>query len=207
MRLLLLTLVHAATLDGVPSTGAEAANFVPAGWRIEQTVAADFDGVAPADQLVVLRGTAEVDAPRALVWLSGSAAGGYRLIDSNVGLLPCVACMGVKGGDGAPTIQVSKRIVSITTLGGSREVQQWVHRFRFENGTVRLIGVDVSVTDTLNGAGSNRSENLLTGTVVHETTPPRINDEGVLLRKKSTRKTTRGSVKPPVALHDVVREE
>ena len=130
----------AKPLDGLQTEGATAADFAPNGWKVESTLAAELDGVAPPDLVVVLLGPGDVDQPRALVWLHGRAKGGFTLIDSNVGMLACFQCLGVKGGDGAPELSVKKRVLTVSSMGGSRQSYSATHRFRFEGGLVRLVG-------------------------------------------------------------------
>ncbi|MDX2015924.1 MAG: hypothetical protein SFW67_37365 [Myxococcaceae bacterium] len=200
-----LAAVEAASrpLDGVPQRGASAADFAPGGWSVEATLQADLDGVAPDDLVIVLLGPGSVDQSRALVWAHALEGGGFTRIDSNVGLLACMNCMGVKGGSGAPDLSVSKRVLTVTSMGGSRESYSATHRFRFEQGLVRLIGVDHWDGDSLSGEGRSRSENLLTGVTVVETQPATEDEAGKPTGLKATKKTTRAKPKPPVALHEV----
>lgn len=193
----------AKPLDGLRTEGAAAADFAPKDWKVESTLSADLDGVAPPDLVVVLLGTGDVDQPRALVWLHGRAKGGFTLIDSNVGLLACFQCLGVKGGDGAPELSVKKRVVTVNSMGGSRESYSATHRFRFEGGLVRLIGVDHWNGDTLSGEGRTRSDNLLTGVSIVEEQPAEEDEEGKPTGRKRSKKTTRATPKPPIPLRDV----
>ncbi|MDP3500944.1 MAG: hypothetical protein Q8S33_11445 [Myxococcales bacterium] len=193
----------AKPLDGLQAEGATAADFAPKEWKVESTLSADLDGVAPSDLVVVLLGPGDVDQPRALVWLHGRAKGGFTLVDSNVGLLACFQCLGVKGGDGAPELSVKKRVVTVNSMGGSRESYSATHRFRFEGGLVRLIGVDHWSGDTLSGEGRTRSDNLLTGDSIVEEEPPQQDEEGRPTGLKRSKKTTRETPKPPIPLRDV----
>ena len=193
----------AKPLDGLQTEGATAADFAPNGWKVESTLAAELDGVAPPDLVVVLLGPGDVDQPRALVWLHGRAKGGFTLIDSNVGMLACFQCLGVKGGDGAPELSVKKRVLTVSSMGGSRQSYSATHRFRFEGGLVRLIGVDHWNGDTLSGEGSTRSDNLLTGVSIVEEQPAEEDEEGKPTGRKRSKKTTRSTPKPPVALREV----
>lgn len=203
LSIVLAASVAAKPLDGVQSEGATAADFALKGWKVESTLSADLDGVAPPDLVVVLLGPGDVDQPRALVWLHGRAKGGFTLIDSNVGLLACMQCLGMKGGDGAPELSVKKRVLTVTSMGGSRESYSATHRFRFEGGLVRLIGVDHWSGDTLSGEGRTRSDNLLTGVTIVEEEPPQQDEEGKPTGRKPTRTTTRSPPKPPIPLRDV----
>jgi hypothetical protein len=205
VALLVMTAVasQAKPLDGVPERGAAAADFAPKGWSVESTLAADLDGAAPEDLVLVLLGPGDVDQPRALVWLHGVKGGGFVRIDSNVGLLACLNCLGVKGGSGAPDLSVAKRVLTVSSMGGSRESYSATHRFRFEKGGVRLIGVDHGSGDSLRGEWTSRSENLLTGVTVVETQPAEEDESGRPTGAKPTKKTTRSAPSAPVLLRDV----
>lgn len=193
----------ARPLDGVPERGATAADFAPRGWKVESTLAADLDGAAPEDLVVALLGPGDVDQQRALVWLHGQKAGGFTRVDTNMGLLACLDCLGVKGGSGAPDLSVSKRVLTVTSMGGSRESYSATHRFRLKRGLVRLIGVDHWDGDSLSGEARTRSENLLTGVTVVETQAATEDETGRPSGRKATKKTTRATPGPPVRLQDV----
>ena len=196
LSVVLAASVAAKPLDGLQAEGATAADFAPTGWKVESTLAAELDGVAPPDLVVVLLGPGDVDQPRALVWLHGRAKGGFTLIDSNVGMLACFQCLGVKGGDGAPELSVKKRVLTVSSMGGSRQSYSATHRFRFEAGLVRLIGVDHWNGDTLSGEGSTRSDNLLTGVSIVEEQPAEEDEEGKPTGRKRSKKTTRATPAP-----------
>ncbi len=161
----------AAALPGLPKTGRTAADFAPKGWTVEQQVVGELGGDARPDLAVVLVKVADGDAerPRALVWLHG-ADGGYALVGSNVGLLACVACLGINGGDGAPVVEIQKRVLVVQQEGGSREAYGCTHRLRHEAEGVRLIGLDRHDLDRGTGASSSTSVNFLTGAKVEERT-------------------------------------
>lgn len=203
LSIVLAASAAAKPLDGLPAEGATAADFAPKGWKVESSLAADLDGVAPPDLVVVLLGPGDVDQPRALAWLHGRAQGGFTLIDSNVGVLACFQCLGVKGGDGAPELSVKKRVLTVSSMGGSRQSYSATHRFRFEAGLVRLIGVDHWNGDTLSGEGSTRSDNLLTGVSIVEEQSAEEDEEGKPTGRKRSKKTTRATPGPPIPLRDV----
>lgn len=207
MRLAPALLVLASTalakpLDAVPASGAAAASFAPAGWMVESTLAGDLNGDATPDLVVVLIEKAPGERGRALLWLHGKDHG-YLRVDSNVGLLPCFQCMGVKGGDGAPTLAIAKGVLVVSQVGGSRESYGSVHRFRFEQGGVRLIGVDQDSHDSLTGESDSTSINLVTGVTIRQTTPPETDEAGKPTNRKPTKTTTREKPGPLPQLNAV----
>jgi hypothetical protein len=169
----------AAPLPHGPLEAKTVAAFAPKGWAVEATLEADLDGAAPSDRVAVLlrAETATVsERPRALLWLHGRPGGGFVRVGSNVGLLACHACLGMKGGDAAPELEVKGRVLRVAQWGGSRQTYGSVHTFRLERGRVRLIGVDRDTIDTATGEGSSRSDNLVTG--VTETKTQAGDDDG-----------------------------
>lgn len=196
----------ARPLPGVPTTGTQAPQFAPPGWQLEGATPCELNGDAMPDLLIVLieppkegKDADPMERRRALVWVHGTAKG-YELVDSNVGLLPRYNGLGINGGEAAPEIEVSKRVASITLSGGSADAYGSVHRFRFEKGVVRLIGLDDTNYNRNTLETNSTSENLLTGVVEVSYEPP--NDQP---KKKAWKKRESKGVKPPVPLHDVVK--
>ncbi len=195
---LMATGAMAKPLAGVPTSGSTAAAFAPKGWVVESTLEGDLNGDPTPDLIVLLLQEGEADRSRALLWLHGGPKG-FTLIDSNVGLVACFSCLGMKGGDAKPDLSIKKKVLVVSQWGGSRESFGATHRFRLEKGVVRLIGVDHSELDSLSGAGSSTSENLLTGATVVEKTPPQAQDS----RAKPKRTTTKKPPQPLPALNAV----
>ncbi len=201
---LMATAAMARPLDGVPASGATAAAFAPKGWVVESTVEGDLNGDPTPDLIVVLLQEGKADRARAMLWLHG-AAKGFTLIDSNVGLVACSSCLGMKGGDAKPDLSITKKVLVVTQWGGSRESYGATHRFRLEKGVVRLIGVDHSDMDSLSGAGTTTSENLLTGVTVIEKTPPQT-DENDRPTNAKPKKTTTKRRPTPLPAFNAVKE-
>lgn len=207
MRALLLMPLVAVTafakpLEGVAASGATAADFAPKGWVVESSLQGDLNGDKTPDLVVVLIQEGDGDRSRALLWLHG-AAKGFTLVDSNVGLVACFSCLGMKGGDAKPELEIKKKVLIVTQWGGSRESYGAVHRFRLEKGVVRLIGVDHSDMDTMTGAGANASVNLLTGLTVVEQTPPQFDENGKETNAKPKKTTTKRKPTPLPAFNEV----
>ncbi len=205
---LLLTLFAVTTfakpLEGVPSNGAVAADFAPKGWVVESSLQGDLNGDKTPDVVAVLIQEGDGDRSRALLWLHG-AEKGFTLVDSNVGLVACFSCLGMKGGDAKPDLEIKKKVLIVTQWGGSRESYGATHRFRLEKGVVRLIGVDHSDMDTMTGAGSTTSENLLTGLTVVEKTPAE-RDENDKPTNAKPKKTTTKKKPAPLPAFNAVKE-
>lgn len=194
-----LAMVLAAALPGVPQRGATVEAFVPKGWTLESQVDGALVTTTSKDKVLVLLADGDVDRARALVVLKEEKSG-FSLLGSNLGLLPCHGCMGVKGGDGAPQISIAKRVLVLSQFGGSRSYYSATHRFRVEKEGLRLIGVDHTTGDSLTGESRTLSENLLTGAVVQEVTPPA--PEGGREPKPKKTKEQR-PVKPLLALEEL----
>lgn len=193
----------------VPQTAAALQAFVPNGWAIESKLEGDLDGDGAADAvLVLLQEEGQGDRERALVvalrrgerWVRGG---------TNQGLLACLGCLGVKGGEGAPNNKIKRGVLAVHQYGGSREAYGSVHRFRWSRAreAFELIGLDTENADTLTGEGSSSSCNLLTGLCIETSTPPQVDDDGEPV-KNAQAKTVRKRVgtKPLLHLEDVGSE-
>lgn len=207
MRVFLLSTLVALTtfakpLEGVATSGATAADFAPKGWVVESSLTGDLNGDKLGDLVVVLIQEGDGDRSRALLWLHG-AAKGFTLVDSNVGLVACFSCLGMKGGDAKPELEIKKKVLVVTQWGGSRESYGATHRFRLEKGVVRLIGVDHSDMDTMTGEQNTRSENLLTGVTVVEKTPAQVDESGKETKAQAKKTTTKKKPAPLPAFNTV----
>lgn len=199
---LFATAAIAKPLEGVPATGTAAADFAPKGWVVESMLEGELNGDTTPDLVVVLLQEGTADRSRAMLWLHG-AAKGFSLVDSNVGLVACFSCLGMKGGDAKPELEIGKKVLTVTQWGGSRETSGATHRFRLEQGVVRLIGVDHSTMDTLTGAVGTVSENLLTGLTVTEKTPPQVDQNDKPTNAKPKKTTTKKKPSPLPAFNAV----
>ncbi len=198
----------------VPRTAAKLTAFVPAGWPVESKLEGELDGDGRADTVLVLLQKPqpdEGDRQRALVVLRRRGAG-WEVAGTNVGLVQGWQMGGVKGGDAAPTLSITgKRVLVVEQWGGSRWTYGFTHRFRWsrERARLELIGVDKSDMDTLGGASSESSCNLLTGVCVEKKTPGQEDEEGnpVEGAPAPTEETRKVGKKPLPALEDVTLEE
>lgn len=159
-------------LSRVPKQGATAKDFVPAGWKIEQTVQGDLDKKGGADTLLQLvedkpaESADGVPNERTRALLALLAEGGkLRLAGASNKVLYCTTCTGTLGGTGEGVVKIAKGVVLVDQLSGSRESTGTLLRFRYDAKADRFafIGEDVTRTDRLEGTTEKVSTNLLTG--------------------------------------------
>jgi hypothetical protein len=96
-------------------------------------------------------------------------------------LLACPICMGTVGTNA--DISIVKGVLIVDHLTGSRETQDTIQRFRYDDksGRFLLIGADIVTNDRLTLDGTSQSTNYLTGEQIIET----IKKEKVVSKKKS----------------------
>ncbi|MFZ5895248.1 MAG: hypothetical protein ACOY0T_29575 [Myxococcota bacterium] len=165
-----------------PRRGETPEVFVPAGWSSESSLAGDLDADGVEDLVQVLLQNERPeggDRERALVILL-RRGDRFVLGGSNSGLLTCFECAGVKGGTGAPDLEIKRGVLLVSQMGGSRQFSITLDRFRWSRARQRfeLIGADVSYHDALTGESAETSCNLLTGECIETTTPAQVDDEG-----------------------------
>ena len=155
----------------VPPVTDAVARFVPSGWRLEtdKVREADLNGDGRPDAAFVISngGTAEDSAvvKHVLVLaLRGDDGKLHRSIVNDAAVLD-----GDEGGvfgDPFEDLTVERGAVVITHYGGSRDRWGFTHRYRFQNGEWKLIGLTIGSTDTLNLEHyDNQDINLSTGLV------------------------------------------
>jgi hypothetical protein len=203
---LVLALSVVSALPSFPSAGADVQAFVPQGWLLEARLEGDLDGDAFPDAVLVLvqSEATKDDRARALVVLQGQARG-YKLLGANGSLLATFGGAGVRGGDGAPTLSLTKRVLVVTQNGGSREFYGSTHRFRLQKkeGFV-LIGLDQSTGDSLNGATSSTSENFFTGDYETVEQGPQFDEDGKATPSPAKKTRSKKPVRPFTRFEDVV---
>ncbi|WP_020564199.1 hypothetical protein [Methylosarcina fibrata] len=165
----------------IPIESARPADFVPAGWSIEESLQQDLNGDGKTDAVLELietlpHGTEEETPPertRALAVLLQTPVGGYRRIALAGRLLRCTACFGALAGPegGGAEIKVVKGVIVVEETWGSRETVTTRLRFRYDaaSGRIVLIGEDIETFDRATGAGRRESRNCLTGVQLTET--------------------------------------
>jgi hypothetical protein len=180
---LLLGLIVAGVVSPGPRSRASAVtkvtdprSLLPRPFVLEQTITGDLDKDGDLDVVVVgVDGPATLkeltpesgDGNRVLV-VAQKVAGGYVAAGTGFNALLCRACGGAFWGiNPAPVdLSVAKGVLTVQQSAGSREVTTWTHKYRIEAGRVRLIGVDITDVDRLNGATVVVSTNLLTGLTI-----------------------------------------
>lgn len=159
----------------IPPTGRQTSDFVPAGWKVEQQLAADLDGDGAPDYVLTLiedkpAKTAEDtvnDRARALVVLLG---GEGKLTRAAVAdrLLQCTQCGGAFYGVVEAPAQVTlepRGVIVVEQDHGSNEVSNMTFRFRYDAAIRRfgLIGFDYADRDRATAKTVSESTNYLTG--------------------------------------------
>ncbi|HLL76987.1 MAG TPA: hypothetical protein VK421_17160 [Pyrinomonadaceae bacterium] len=185
----------------LPETGRSAADFVPAGWVLEEQIAGDLNGDAVPDLALKLvqekpAGAKEdeiVERQRALVVLFKGQDGGLRRAGVADKVLQCTACGGAFYGvvESPAEVKIERGVIVVNQDFGSREVTEHTYRFRYDPaaGRIVLIGFDSTSRDRLTGTITQESTNYLTGRkITTTTTPPRTR------RGKDTVKTTTQAV-------------
>jgi hypothetical protein len=167
----------------LPQRAATVDAFVPEGWAIETRLDGPVDADSRPDVILLLRdrdphnvvhndglGVDELDTnPRLLVVLAAEAAGYRRLAQSDQVIrrnqLPEISDPLEEGG-----LSLEHRALSVTSgffsSAGSWTMGHTTHKFRWQDGCMRLIGVDESDIQRNTGQTTDVSTNLLTGRVI-----------------------------------------
>jgi hypothetical protein len=167
-------------LAKVPKEGSKPEDFVPAGWKVEDTVRGDLDKNGSEDVALQLiqnppaqagEEGVEPERTRALVVLLSAEGGKLRRAGASNRVLLCTMCAGTMGGGEGGVLKIQKGVLLVDQMSGSREVMRTLLRFRYDakEGRFVLIGMDVSNRDRLTGESQSESTNLLTGARVVET--------------------------------------
>ena len=164
-------------LSKVPQEGKAPQDFVPAGWKIEDTLKGDLDRNGSEDVVLQLieqgpEKTADgelVDHARALVALL-SEGGKLRRAGASNKVLYCNTCAGTLSAPGPGQVKIAKGVIIVDQISGSRETTHTTLRFRYEPKDKRflLIGEDVGNSDRNTGETNSVSTNLLTGLRITE---------------------------------------
>lgn len=181
----------------VPEQAKTIEGFVPTGWKIEQKIEGDLNKDNTMDtvlELIQNPPVADGDSQRKLLIITQNADKSLHKAAVAEKILLCPSCFGTMGTNA--DIKIEKGILIIDHLTGSRETQETMQRFRYDEKSNRFlfIGEDIMSNDRLNVDGSSRkTTNFLTGEQIEETTK----------NNKSTKKTTKIPVQPKF-IEDVV---
>jgi hypothetical protein len=190
---------HAQPLTpaAIPTRGASLQALVPRGWKIEKRVSGDLNRDRVLDAALVLVENKPIKGAdgnpsareRALV-VALKRGSAWRRVGVNTRLLP-----GTRGGgafygvvETPVDVQIQHDILAVNQEGGSREIWNYTHLFRFDarSNRMRLIGVDETTNDRLSGDYSSQSTNYLTG--VRKTTQGKANESSSTRTTRVARK-------------------
>ncbi len=159
----------------IPASGNAPADFVPAGWKIEEQISGDVNADGKSDTLLKLiedkpatnKEDQMVDRGRALVILFAGDDAKLRLGAVADKLLQCTGCGGAFYGavDAPANVKIEKGVIIVDQDHGSRWVTETTYRFRFDEQPNKfiLIGFDYASRDRAEGSVSTESTNYLTG--------------------------------------------
>jgi len=177
--LLLSALAFAPTLAAKPDLPLRAdapPRFVPAGWRLETQLDADFNGDFQADVAMVIRN----DDERWLLVALGEGKGLQRIGMGELDPYPL----------GDASLEEKKGVLLITDLTGGTTAIQSTYRYRYEQASNRmqLIGDDAELYSRTNQHGGVKvSTNRLTGVRLTQTST--LDDKGEYRFSKEKRTT------------------
>jgi hypothetical protein len=166
---------HIINESKLPVNGSLMTDFVPAGWKIESVIQNDLNGdIKPDVVLELIESLPEMtgegvfsERNRALVILLQTKTGGFHRVAVARRLLRCSTCFGTMAGTegGGAEIKVTKGVILVEELWGSRETVNTRLRFRYDSRSRRLvlIGEDIEHFDRATGARLRESSNLLAG--------------------------------------------
>ncbi len=148
---------------------------VPSPFRVELKTMTDLDRDGDTDAVMVgVDGPmpasdegSDSDEDRMLV-VARRDKDGFRKVEVGLNALICRRCGGAFFGSLPAEISVDANRAGFETFqeAGSREMTRWTHKYRLEQGRVRLIGLDRSVTDRNTAGVVLVSTNYLTGTTI-----------------------------------------
>jgi hypothetical protein len=197
----------------LPERAAAVHAFVPKGWAIESRLDGPVDDDARPDVILLLRdrdprnvvhndglGVDELDTNPRLVVVLGAEAGGYRRLAASDQVIrrntnPVLSDPLEEGG-----LSLEHRVLAITSgffsSAGSWTMGHATHKFRWQDGCMRLIGVDESDVQRNTGATTDLSANLLTGRVIR--TEGSIEDDRTTVHRETF------SRRKPICFEDAV---
>jgi hypothetical protein len=195
LLLVALPIAQAPSGAAQPTASVRAEALLPSPFKVEYRETADLDGDGDLD-VVIVGVDGDVPAPEEsgpddgegdrVLLFARKDPDGYRRLGLGKTAVMCRRCGGAFWGgipapidltvakpSGSKTVPKTKSASSKTSssivveqTAGAREVTTWVHRYRFEQGRVRLIGVDVTLVDRATGGSWTTSTNELTGITI-----------------------------------------
>ncbi len=158
----------------IPEQAKAIEEFVPTNWKIEGKIDGDLNKDTHIDTVLELiqkkPSSAEADLQRLLVIVFKHADNSLHKAAVAEKLLLCPSCFGMMGTNANITIE--KGVLVVEHLTGSRETQELIQRFRYEEASKRfvLIGEDIVTNDRMTLNGTSKSTNFLTGEQIEEIT-------------------------------------
>ncbi len=157
----------------LPATARRIQDFVPKGWRLEDTVSGDLNGDGLADcvlKVSLMSGYDDLD--RALIVLFRQADKSFRRFAASNSLSPTSDECGPLGSAAGEhvLVEIKKGVLKVGSMTGSRDAENSSLKFRFNAKTRRLelIGADTLFFDRATGEQKLYSANLITGRRVIE---------------------------------------
>lgn len=173
------------TYPDLPTTGADAAGFVPKGWKLETRASGDLNGDGLPDLALALKQTDPANLlpnramcrdridtnPRLLAVALAQRGGGYRLVAQNHTLVPrydnsCADDWFDSNGESGGGLTLERGTVRVR-LGRFMSAGGWSmgatdYIFRWQDNALRLIGFDYSNIQRNTGETAKLSINYLT---------------------------------------------
>ncbi|HKY05438.1 MAG TPA: hypothetical protein VJQ56_11135 [Blastocatellia bacterium] len=191
-------------LSSVPTEADSTKAFAPKGWVVEEEITGDLNGDSRPDVVVKLiedrpaenKEGQPLERYRALLVLLRTEGGKLWRAAAADRLLMCTTCGGMLSDPSGANVQVeiTKGVIVIDQLRGSREAVNTTLRFRHDHKLNRflLIGEDVELRDRATGETTRRSSNFLTGVKLTEKYRyDERRDKEVLISKNRQRLTGR----------------
>ena len=168
---------EAGVLDAsqVPAESDAVENFIPEGWKIEESIEGELNGDKYPDAVIKLvedkpatgKDDTKIDRGRALLIILGNGNQKLRLGAVATSLLQCTGCGGAFYGvsDAPANIKIEKGVIIVEQDHGSRWLTDTTYRFRYDEQPDKfiLIGFDYNSSDRGMGSGASESTNYLTG--------------------------------------------
>jgi hypothetical protein len=185
-----LSVISPATSATSSVTVRSAGLLLPTPYKMEYQYTLDIDNDGDQDVIIVgvdgivplaegAENPDEGDGNRVLL-VAQKVKQGYRRIGLGRSAVRCRRCGGAFFGVLVASVDVetTRNGFVVTQESGSRELTQWIHRYRYERGKIRLTGLDRAVTDRANGSTQSESTNYLTGEKI-VTVDPNFEDQSI----------------------------